>query len=114
MKIWVLAFSLFSLPLYAAEVRVLEPANRIYIGALDFIESNGRLEPYCIRLGTIVFRNAPFSAETIERMRERAAGMGADTLVIKDTTRGPVNLDYVIGMRVYRCNAKDEATQKPV
>ena len=103
MRSWLLILGLSWLPSFAAEVRVIEPANRVYSGALAFIESNGRLESSCTRLGDIVFRNAPFSADTIERMRQRALDMGADTLVIKDTTIGPVNRNYLIRMGVYKC-----------
>ena len=103
MRIWTLLVSLCCLPAFAHEVRVIEPASRTYSGALDFIQSNGRLEPSCVRLGDMVFRNAPFSAHTIARMQARALRMGADTLLIKDTTIGPVNPNYVIRMGVYRC-----------
>ena len=98
-----------SLPSLASEVRVLDPAARSYTGTLDFIESNARLESTCIKVGQIVFRNAPFSARTIERMQQRALSMGADTLLIQDTTIGPVNRDYVIRMGAYRCESTAEA-----
>jgi hypothetical protein len=105
MKLWALTLGLSCLPSFAAEVRVLEPANRSYSGALEFIQSNGRLQSDCISMGDIVFRNAPFSLKTIKRMQQRASSMGADTLLIKDTTIGPVNYDYVIRMGLYRCKA---------
>jgi len=104
-----LVCGLASVPSLASEVRVLEPAARSYTGALDFIESNARLEANCVKVGQIVFRNAPFSASTIERMRQRALSMGADTLLIQDTTIGPVNRDYVIRMNAYRCETMAES-----
>ena len=100
-----LVVALVYVPTFAAEVRVLEPARREYSGALSFIQSNGRLEPQCIKLGDIVFRNSPFSPKTIRKMQSRATAMGADTLLIRDTTSGEVNRDYVIRMGAYRCAA---------
>jgi len=103
MRIWAVVLTIFCAPAIAAEVRVLEPAIRAYAGPLGFIKSGARLESKCIRIGTIVFRNAPFSAKTIQKMQDRAAQMGADTLLIKDTTIGRVDYDYVIRMGAYRC-----------
>jgi hypothetical protein len=104
MKFWIVVLGIHCSASFAADVRVIEPARRSYSGALSFIQSDAMLESHCISVGVIVIRGAPFSDQTIRRMQSRARKMGADTLVIKDTTVGPVSYDYVIRMGAYKCN----------
>jgi len=88
---------------HAADVRVIESAMRVYRGKLSFIESGIQLDSACVKRGMVVMRGAPFSADTIRKMQFRAGEMGADTLLIRDTTIGPVSAAYVIRMVAYRC-----------
>lgn len=103
MKAWIAILSLSSLPAVAADVRVLEPSTRPYAGNLSFIESGTRPRSHCKKIGVIVLRGAAFSAPTIRKMQIRGSSMGADTLLIKDTTIGPVTTESVIRMDAYKC-----------
>ena len=103
MKTWIAVLCLLSLPAVAADVRVLEPSARAYAGALSFIESGTRPKSHCKKIGVIVLRGAPFSAPTIRKAQSRGSTMGADTLLIKDTTIGPVRTDSVIRLDAYKC-----------
>ena len=106
-----LAVVLFVAPVFAADVRVLEPATRRYGGALSFIESGRQPEAACVQVGMVVVRGAAFSRRTIDNMKNRALAMGADTLVIKDTTIGALGPGYVIRMGAYRCPNRPAAAR---